>query len=54
MDIAKDFDHQMTYLMQCLGHADRQAGLTGYCTGLMLPLSRKRIEEPVRNFVCEA
>ncbi|MEO7128153.1 MAG: IS701 family transposase [Rhodoferax sp.] len=44
MDIAKEFDRYMAYLMQGLGHADRQAGLTGYCTGLMLPLSRKSVE----------
>lgn len=31
----------MAYLMQGLGHADRHSGLTGYCTGLMLPLSRQ-------------
>lgn len=44
MDIAKEFDDYMAYLMQGLGHADRHAGLSGYCTGLMLPLSRKSVE----------
>jgi len=44
MDIAKEFDDYMAYLMQGLGHADRHSGLTGYCTGLMLPLSRKSVE----------
>ena len=44
MDIAKEFDNYMAHLMQGLGHADRHAGLTGYCTGLMLPLSRKSVE----------
>ena len=44
MDIAKEFDDYMAHLMQGLGHADRQSGLTGYCTGLMLPLSRKSVE----------
>ena len=34
----------MAYLMQGLGLADRHAGLSGYCTGLMLPLSRKSVE----------
>lgn len=34
----------MTHLSQGLGHADRHAGLSGYCTGLMLPLSRKSVE----------
>jgi len=44
MDISREFDGYMTYLMQGLGHADRRSGLTGYCTGLMLPLSRKSVE----------
>ncbi len=44
MDIAKEFDRYMGYLMQGLGHADRHAGLSGYCTGLMLPLSRKSVK----------
>jgi SRSO17 transposase len=34
----------MEHLAQGLEHADRHAGLKGYCTGLMLPLSRKSIE----------
>ena len=44
MDIAKEFDRYMAYLMQGLGHVDRHSGLSGYCTGLMLPLSRKSVE----------
>lgn len=44
MHIATEFDQYMAYLMQGLGHADRHAGLSGYCTGLMLPLSRKSVE----------
>lgn len=44
METAKEFDDYMAYLMQGLGHADRHAGLVGYCTGLMLPLSRKSVE----------
>ena len=44
MGIAKEFDCYMAHLMQGLGHADRHAGLSGYCTGLMLPLSRKSVE----------
>ena len=44
MDIAKEFDQYMAYLTHSLGHADRHSGLTGYCTGLMLPLSRKSVE----------
>lgn len=31
-------------LAEALGHADREAGLKGYCRGLMLPLERKSVE----------
>jgi len=34
----------MEHLAGGLGHMDRHAGLRGYCTGLMLPLSRKSVE----------
>jgi SRSO17 transposase len=34
----------MEHLAAGLGHMDRHAGLKGYCTGLMLPLSRKSVE----------
>jgi SRSO17 transposase len=34
----------MDHLAQGLRHSDRHAGLKGYCTGLMLPLSRKSVE----------
>ncbi len=44
MDIAKEFSQYVAHLSQGLGHADRHAGLSGYCTGLMLPLSRKSVE----------
>ena len=44
MGIAKASDHYMAHLMQGLGHADRHSGLSGCCTGLMLPLSRKSVE----------
>lgn len=44
MDGSKEFEVYMSHLAQGLGHADRHAGLTGYCTGLMLPLSRKSVE----------
>jgi hypothetical protein len=37
-------DEYLEYLAQGLGHADRHAGLRGYCTGLMLPVSRKSVE----------
>ena len=44
MDISKEFDHYMAHLAQGLGHADWHSGLNSYCTGMMLPLSRKSIE----------
>ena len=44
LNTASDFDHYLTHLSAALGHADRHAGLSGYCTGLMLPLSRKSVE----------
>lgn len=44
MGISKEFDRYMAHLAEALGHADRHAGLMGYCTGLMLPLSRKSVE----------
>jgi|GEM_PF-2446022 len=40
MDISKEFGRYMEHLAQGLGHADRHAGLSGYCTGLMLPPCR--------------
>ncbi|MDP3083884.1 MAG: IS701 family transposase [Rubrivivax sp.] len=39
-----EFDRYMTHLCAGLGHADRHAGLRGYCTGLMAPLQRKSVE----------
>lgn len=44
MNAAERFDSYLDHLSQGLGHADRHAGLRGYCTGLMLPLARKSIE----------
>lgn len=44
MDIAKEFNRYVAHLSEGLGHADRHEGLRGYCTGLMLPLSRKSVE----------
>lgn len=38
------FDTYLDRLSLALGHADRVAGLRGYCTGLMLPLERKSVE----------
>lgn len=44
MDASEEFERYLMHLSQELGHADRHAGLSGYCTGLMLPLSRKSVE----------
>ena len=44
MGISDEFNRYVAHLCKGLGHADRHAGLNGYCTGLMLPLSRKSIE----------
>ena len=44
MDASEEFERYLAHLSQELGHADRHAGLCGYCTGLMLPLSRKSVE----------
>jgi len=44
MNAADRFDRYLEHLSEGLGHADRHAGLRGYCTGLMLPLSRKSVE----------
>lgn len=44
MDTSTQFNRYMAHLAQGLGHADRHAGLSEYCTGLMLPLSRKSVE----------
>ena len=44
MSAAQRFDRYLEHLSEGLGHADRHAGLRGYCTGLMLPLARKSVE----------
>src|SRR6218665_334595 len=44
MGAAERFDDYLEHLSEDLDHADRHAGLRGYCTGLMLPLSRKSVE----------
>ncbi len=44
MSASQRFDRYMEHLADGLGHMDRHAGLKGYCTGLMLPLSRKSVE----------
>ncbi|MEY2892693.1 MAG: hypothetical protein RJA98_2601 [Pseudomonadota bacterium] len=44
MEELVEFDRYMEHLSEGLGHADRHAGLRGYCTGLMSPLKRKSVE----------
>ena len=44
MNSVERFNHYLDHLSEGLGHADRHAGLRGYCTGLMLPLARKSVE----------
>jgi len=44
MSAIERFDRYLEHLAEGLGHADRHAGLRGYCTGLMLPLARKSVE----------
>jgi SRSO17 transposase len=44
MEINDRFDQYLEGLVEGLAHADRRAGLKGYCTGLMLPLARKSVE----------
>ncbi len=43
-DLLQEFDRYLAHLGGGLGHADRQAGLRGYCAGLMAPLKRKSVE----------
>jgi SRSO17 transposase len=40
----QEFERYLAHLGEGLGHADRRAGLRGYCTGLMSPLKRKSVE----------
>jgi SRSO17 transposase len=49
MEAFKEFERYIAHLSEGLGHADRHAGLKGYCTGLMLPLSRKSVEPMAAN-----
>lgn len=44
MSTDQRFDQYLEHLSDGLGHSDRHAGLRGYCTGLMLPLTRKSVE----------
>ena len=44
MNTDERFDQYLKHLSGGLGHSDRHSGLRGYCTGLMLPLTRKSVE----------
>jgi SRSO17 transposase len=44
MGASERFEQYMEHLAAGLGHADRHAGLKGYCTGLILPGTRKSVE----------
>lgn len=44
MGASERFERYMEHLAAGLGHADRHAGLKGYCTGLILPGERKSVE----------
>lgn len=44
MDELAELERYMAHLSEALGHADRHAGLRGYCAGLMSPLGRKSVE----------
>ena len=44
MGDVQEFERYMDHLSGGLGHADRHAGLRGYCMGLMAPLKRKSVE----------
>jgi len=44
MQMMKRFDAYLSRLCEVLGHADREAPMHEYCTGLMLPLKRKSVE----------
>ena len=41
MSSSERFEGYMAHLAAGLGYVDRHAGLKGYCTGLMQPLSRR-------------
>jgi SRSO17 transposase len=44
MDNFAELESYLERLAGVLGHADRKAGLMGYCQGLMLPIKRKSVE----------
>ncbi len=54
MEELQEFERYLAHLGGGLGHADRQAGLRGYCTGLMAPLSRKSVEPMAAHLAPQA
>ncbi len=44
MRMMNQFDAYLSRLCEVLGHADRDAPMREYCSGLMLPLKRKSVE----------
>ena len=54
MSSSERFEGYMAHLAAGLGHVDRHAGLKGYCTGLMLPLSRKSVEPMAAHLAPQA
>ncbi len=53
-ELLQEFDRYLAHLGAGLGHADRQAGLRGYCTGLMAPLARKSVEPMAAHLAPQA
>jgi SRSO17 transposase len=43
-ELLQEFDRYLAHPGGGLGHADRQAGLRGYCAGLMAHVKRKSVE----------
>ncbi len=54
MDELQELERYLAHLGQGLGHADRQAGLRGYCAGLMAPLKRKSVEPMAAHLAPQA
>ena len=50
----QEFERYLAHLGAGLGHADRLAGLRGYCTGLMAPLARKSVEPMAAHLAPQA
>ncbi|MCW8207584.1 IS701 family transposase, partial [Verminephrobacter aporrectodeae subsp. tuberculatae] len=53
-DELQEFERYLEHLGGGLGHADRQAGLRGYCIGLMAPLARKSVEPMAAHLAPQA